>query len=72
MAGSQKRRSDHLAATVSATTDETGDVRGSTPDSLEDIARRAFELYESRGGEHGRDWDDWFQAETELRRGGLA
>jgi hypothetical protein len=34
-----------------------------------EIARRAYQLYESRGGEHGRDWDDWFRAEQELRGG---
>ena len=33
----------------------------------QDIARRAYELYERRGGEHGHAWDDWFQAERELR-----
>jgi Protein of unknown function (DUF2934) len=32
-----------------------------------DIARRAYELYEQRGGEHGHDVDDWLQAERELR-----
>jgi hypothetical protein len=32
-----------------------------------DIARRAYELYEQRGGEHGRDLDDWLLAENELR-----
>jgi hypothetical protein len=31
-----------------------------------DIARRAFELYCDRGREHGRDLDDWLQAEHEL------
>ena len=34
----------------------------------EDIARRAYQLYEERGGEHGRDQDDWFQAERELQQ----
>lgn len=34
----------------------------------DDIARRAYELYEQRGGEHGHDWEDWFQAERELRQ----
>ena len=37
----------------------------------EDIARRAYQLYEERGGEHGRDWGDWFQAERELRLHGI-
>ena len=32
-----------------------------------DIARRAYELYEQRGGEHGRDLDDWLLAENRLR-----
>jgi len=32
------------------------------------IARRAFELFEKRGCELGHDWEDWFQAETELLR----
>ena len=31
------------------------------------IARRAYELYELRGRQDGHDWDDWFQAEDELR-----
>lgn len=30
------------------------------------IARRAFEIYEQRGGEHGHDWADWLQAEREV------
>ena len=33
----------------------------------EDIARRAYQLYEDRGGEHGRDREDWFQAERDIR-----
>jgi hypothetical protein len=35
----------------------------------EAIARRAFELFLARGGQHGRDLDDWLQAERELARG---
>jgi hypothetical protein len=31
-----------------------------------DIASRAYELFMERGGEHGRDWDDWLSAEREL------
>lgn len=30
------------------------------------IAHRAYELFEARRSEHGRDWDDWFRAESEL------
>lgn len=32
-----------------------------------DVARRAYELYLARGGEHGYDVDDWLRAEHELR-----
>jgi hypothetical protein len=32
----------------------------------EDVERRAYELFEQRGREEGRDWDDWLQAEREL------
>ena len=32
------------------------------------IARRAYELFEMRNRERGHDWEDWFQAESELLR----
>ena len=45
------------------------DDRTSTPAevSVEAIRDRAYELYEARGGEPGHDFDDWLQAERELR-----
>ena len=33
----------------------------------DEIARRAYEFYLSRGREDGADLDDWLQAERELR-----
>ena len=36
--------------------------------SQEQIAKVAYELYLRRGGEHGHDCADWFQAEETLRR----
>lgn len=30
------------------------------------LARRAYELFEARGCQHGHDWEDWFRAESEL------
>jgi len=30
------------------------------------IGLRAYELYERRGGEHGRDVEDWIEAENEI------
>jgi len=32
-----------------------------------EIARRAYEIFERRGGAQGADLDDWLQAEHELR-----
>lgn len=32
----------------------------------EQVRLRAYELYEQRGGEDGRELDDWLQAEAEI------
>jgi hypothetical protein len=37
-----------------------------TQDAYNLIARRAFEIFESRGHVHGNDREDWFLAESEL------
>lgn len=34
--------------------------------SHDEIAVRAYELFLDRGGEHGRDQEDWFTAQNEL------
>jgi Protein of unknown function (DUF2934) len=33
---------------------------------LNQIARRAHEIYEARGGNHGKALEDWLQAEREI------
>lgn len=33
----------------------------------EAIQRRAYELHLERGGAHGRDMDDWLEAEREIQ-----
>jgi hypothetical protein len=38
--------------------------------TAEQIARRAYELYEQRGAAPGHDWDDWLSAERELGSAG--
>jgi hypothetical protein len=35
----------------------------------EEIRRRAYELFEARGGEDGHELEDWLQAEEEIRGG---
>jgi hypothetical protein len=32
------------------------------------ISRRAYERFQMRGGEHGRDQDDWLEAEREMNK----
>jgi hypothetical protein len=46
-------------------------TRGRSVDER-DIARRAYEIYESRGTTGGTDLDDWLQAERELRGVGIS
>ena len=33
---------------------------------MDEIVRRAYEIFEERGRIHGHDLDDWLQAEREL------
>ena len=52
---------DHVPSTLAQSADER-------------VRRRAYELYEERGREHGHAEEDWFRAEAEilsvvLRRG---
>lgn len=38
-----------------------------TPPTADEIAAEAYAIYNQRGGEHGRDQDDWLEAERRLR-----
>ena len=51
------------APTTSVTTAPTTDAAN---ELQEQIHHRAYELYEQRGGEDGRELDDWLQAEAEV------
>lgn len=42
-----------------------GGERGNGSD--EQVRRRAYELWEQRGHQHGSDADDWYRAESEVR-----
>jgi hypothetical protein len=37
--------------------------------SVQEVSRRAFEIWERNGRTHGRDVENWLQAEAELRSG---
>jgi hypothetical protein len=57
------RRPEGLTATGAI--DASSNVAGP---SDEDIRRRAYERYLQRGGGHGMDFEDWLEAERELKR----
>jgi hypothetical protein len=38
-----------------------------TPNIEDEIRRRAYELFEARGGEEGQELEDWLGAEEEIR-----
>jgi len=41
----------------------------SQPPTPEQIQKRAYEIFEARGGAPGHDLEDWLQAERELKAG---
>jgi hypothetical protein len=66
-AGTSQPTSAEIAAESASIYPDTFD----TPPSADEIAAEAYAIYQSRGGEHGRHEDDWFEAErrvTERRR----
>ena len=62
-------------STPSNTTRRTPTANESTParpvsaPTREQIAVRAYEIFIARGAQDGRDQEDWYQAENELRLG---
>jgi hypothetical protein len=42
-----------------------GDREAKKP-APDEIARKAFDIYVARGGEHGHDLEDWLNAESQL------
>ena len=41
-----------------------------SPQELQEkIRKKAYELYLKRGGQHGRAWQDWLEAERVVKSG---
>lgn len=70
-----------MARSSDPRTSETGELRADEfgragraveprESETERIARRAYQRFEERGGEHGHDQEDWFAAEEEVRGSG--
>ena len=45
----------------------SGESRESEAPGYDEIAQEAYRRYLQRGGDHGHDFDDWLEAERELR-----
>ena len=62
---------NRIAATPGTELTETGSIlnpvdRLAHAPNHDEIARRAYQLFEERGREPGHEWEDWFRAEHEL------
>jgi DUF2934 family protein len=63
---------ESAGSSQSGTVDAASDMSASSGDSSDDptydeIAEAAYQRYLQRGGADGRDFDDWLEAERELR-----
>jgi hypothetical protein len=65
----KRTRTPAAAATDQATDRPTEQAPMGPPaePSDEDIRRRAYDRYLARGGNHGLHFDDWLEAERELK-----
>jgi len=45
------------------------ETESSTSLSHDEIAVRAYELWQSQGAPHGNDWGNWFEAQRQLLQG---
>jgi hypothetical protein len=75
MSVSRRRNDRDPLNQIADTPDSEGTATGNAPSAVErlasgrthdEIARRAYQLFEERGREPGREWEDWFRAEREL------
>ena len=57
-----------IAGTLDSTDETTTDILAADTGPTEDeIRTRAYHRYLERGGTHGQDFDDWLEAERELK-----
>jgi DUF2934 family protein len=67
----QDRKNNKMSSTPLDSVNESGTAeqrerRGLGNSRMNRIARRAREIYEARGGQHGTAMDDWLRAEREI------
>jgi hypothetical protein len=61
------RRAAAAESSARVAVGSTADDQAAAEPSVDDIRRRAYQRYLERGGNHGRHFDDWLEAEKELR-----
>jgi hypothetical protein len=62
-------KGDKMAKSEYEATEKTNPASAATSITEEQIAKVAYSLFEARGGEHGHDLEDWFEAERSLQSG---
>lgn len=65
----RRRSSATTSAPRGRATARSADPQEKAP-TYDEIAEAAYQRYLSRGGGHGRDFDDWVEAERDLRTRG--
>jgi hypothetical protein len=54
-------------ADYASATSRNAVIEGASTIDADEVRRRAYEIYEERGGQHGLHEDDWYRAEQEVR-----
>jgi hypothetical protein len=62
------RRKTSPESSAPSSAESTADDQSTFTPTDEDIRRRAYERYQQRGANHGQHFDDWLEAEKELRK----
>lgn len=69
VAAANEASSSTARTNLTAINEQSKSERGNTfmAPTSEEVRRRAYELWEQRGREHGKAEDDWYRAENEVR-----
>jgi HSP20 family protein len=64
--GAPKKADAPVPGPVPVKAERTADLATRMKEVFDSISRRAFDLFENNGRMLGREWDDWFKAESEI------
>jgi Protein of unknown function (DUF2934) len=65
------KRNENLELHASPISPRAEDAPANHAQNHDEIRRRAYEIYQERGGLPGRELDDWLQAESEFESAAL-